>query len=258
VVAQPPPDPDGKYRVGTFVQLKATPASPNDIFRGWTGDIITNSNPITLNMVRDYHETATFGPRDHFSLTYQVAPEVSGSIAVQPPPDPDGKYTEGAMVTLTAIPAIPSITFQGWTGDLVSSDNPVQVYMFYDKNITANFLLPPLPDLTLSWSRVSQRCSRNGCTLNLNISVTNQGPVDAPSSNLCVFSSTEDSLNSQSVELKCISTGTVRAGKSVQKRANIRVPSSLSGAFVIGLVDTDDTVFESDERNNEAAFGPLP
>jgi hypothetical protein len=47
------------YTNGQTVTLTATPAAPN-IFRGWTGDLITQSNPVTLIMTSNRNVLALF------------------------------------------------------------------------------------------------------------------------------------------------------------------------------------------------------
>jgi polygalacturonase len=60
----------------------------------------------------------------------------SGSIIMEPN---DGIYQSGTSVTLTAVPD-KDYLFYGWSGDAVSTSNPLTVVMDTDKNITANFI----------------------------------------------------------------------------------------------------------------------
>ncbi|MFA4917509.1 MAG: Ig-like domain-containing protein, partial [Syntrophales bacterium] len=50
-----------------------------------------------------------------------------------------GPYDEGSVVTITAIPDDESYHFDSWSGDLIGSDNPVEITMDSDKSVTANF-----------------------------------------------------------------------------------------------------------------------
>ena len=70
----------------------------------------------------------------HYKLTLTVV----GSGTAVPNPD-KGAYSEGEPVTLTATPS-PGFEFAGWSGDLVSSDNPVVLLMDSDKAVIATFV----------------------------------------------------------------------------------------------------------------------
>jgi poly(beta-D-mannuronate) lyase len=64
--------------------------------------------------------------------------------------DPEGGvYSPGTWVTLTAI-ADSGHTFSGWSGDLVSTNNPDSVLMDEDKNISAKFN-PPVKYNLILW-----------------------------------------------------------------------------------------------------------
>jgi uncharacterized repeat protein (TIGR02543 family) len=70
----------------------------------------------------------------------------SGQVALNPA---GGVYTTGTWVTLTAIPDS-GYTFSGWSGDLVSTNNPDSVLMDENKNIAAIFD-PPLQYKLALW-----------------------------------------------------------------------------------------------------------
>ncbi|MCP4529218.1 MAG: hypothetical protein GY833_25405, partial [Aestuariibacter sp.] len=58
-------------------------------------------------------------------------------------------YDQGTVVTLTATPD-PGMHFGGWTGDLLSADNPESLVMDGDKVVTATFSSVPPVTHTLS------------------------------------------------------------------------------------------------------------
>ena len=68
----------------------------------------------------------------------------NGSVARNPT---NAFYPEGAVVTITALPAS-GWSFNSWSGDASGSVNPLNVTMDADKVITANFL--PIPSYTLT------------------------------------------------------------------------------------------------------------
>ena len=55
----------------------------------------------------------------------------------------DGYYDAGSVLQLTATPATP-YQFTGWSGDIVSSSNPLTVAINSATNITANFSASPV------------------------------------------------------------------------------------------------------------------
>jgi len=76
--------------------------------------------------------SATFAP-----VLYPLNVAVSGSGTVTKSPDL-AAYAPGASVTLTATPA-PGWSFDGWTGDFVSPQNPAGVEVDGPTNVTAVF-----------------------------------------------------------------------------------------------------------------------
>ncbi|MBN1659477.1 MAG: hypothetical protein JXA93_13820 [Anaerolineae bacterium] len=75
-------------------------------------------------------------------LTTSVAPVLSGSVQLSPPPDcaSNTLYSLGSSVMLTAVPATARL-FSHWSGALVGSANPVTLTVNADQAVTANFIL---------------------------------------------------------------------------------------------------------------------
>jgi len=59
-----------------------------------------------------------------------------GDVTVDPP---GGTYNDGEVLTLTAV-AAPGWRFDGWSGDLVGSENPIAFTIDYHSEIKANFI----------------------------------------------------------------------------------------------------------------------
>ncbi|MCK9357961.1 MAG: hypothetical protein M0R22_12595 [Dehalococcoidia bacterium] len=79
-------------------------------------------------------------------LLVTTSPGGAGSVTPSVPMGSQG-YPDGTTVTLTAT-AVQGYTFIGWSGNATGSDNPVNVKMTGDLNVTANFLLFDAPGLT--------------------------------------------------------------------------------------------------------------
>ena len=76
-----------------------------------------------------------------FSLSTNVSPASSGSVAVSAAPNcatDTTRYTYGTSVTLTANPAT-GYAFSGWVGDTSGATSPVTISMTANKSITATF-----------------------------------------------------------------------------------------------------------------------
>jgi uncharacterized repeat protein (TIGR02543 family) len=121
------------YNYGDVVTLTPT-ASPGYTFTGWSGATVTE-NKVTIQ--GNTSITATFTPvaPDEYTLSVVVNPLGKGSVDIKPL---KATYQYGEKVTLTAL-ANPGWTFTGWSGDVISTANPLIITMDGNKNITANF-----------------------------------------------------------------------------------------------------------------------
>ena len=69
-------------------------------------------------------------------VRYTLTVNAGGGIVTADPQQDD--YAPGQQVALTVSPPAGS-TFAGWTGDIISTDNPLTVTMDGDKNLTVNY-----------------------------------------------------------------------------------------------------------------------
>ena len=137
------PIPDqASYGCGEEVVLTAV-GDPGWGFTGWTGDVTSTDNPVTITMGGPRSVTATFAPLAEFNLTV-TSVGGSGTVAVSPPAGP---YYDGSTVILTAVDG-PGWGFSAWSGDLTGSASPDTIVIDGDKNITATFVAVPQFTLT--------------------------------------------------------------------------------------------------------------
>ena len=129
------------YDEGTMVVLTAV-YPITSTFTGWSGALITTTNPITLTMDAAKAITATFTLNE---LALTIAGNGIGIVNVDPP-DRDCMancnevYDVGTMVTLTAVADIASeSTFAGWSGAINSTNNTITLTMDAAKAVTATF-----------------------------------------------------------------------------------------------------------------------
>jgi hypothetical protein len=125
---------------------------------------------------------------------------------------------------------------------------------------------PSGPDLTGEWESAEQVCkdTKKGirCRLSATIRVRNQGNAKAPSSLVRVYLAENGTLGEgASLDLnKVIPTGSLKAGTEKGKRLKVTLPAGLSaqGKRLVGLVDADHVVSETDEGNNLVISAPIP
>lgn len=122
--------PGGIYLTGAVVTLTATP-NPGFKFTGWSGDLNSESNPVSLTIIANQNITATFKPIYNLSVNVVSA----GTVALDPP---KGPYEIGSVVTLTAQPN-PGYQFVEWSGDLHGAENPATLTIDGHKIVQATF-----------------------------------------------------------------------------------------------------------------------
>jgi len=125
-------DPDqATYHYGDVITFTAT-AGTGSSFAGWSGDATGIASPVTLTVDSDEAVTATFT-----LIEYTLATPIVGGGTVARQPD-QSTYHLGDVVTLTAT-ANPIWAFDGWSGDVNSTANPLVITMDGNKSITATF-----------------------------------------------------------------------------------------------------------------------
>jgi hypothetical protein len=124
--------PGGAYPAGTLLSVAAAP-DPFAVFDGFGGDLTGDASPQPLSVDSDKTITASFTLP---SYTLTVTHQGQGTVTLDPP---GGTYPAGTSVTLTAIPASTSWVFGAWSGDVVSSNNPLLLAMDANQSVTARF-----------------------------------------------------------------------------------------------------------------------
>jgi hypothetical protein len=122
------------------------------------------------------------------------------------------------------------------------------------------------PDLVGAWSGTSVTFRRIGRTTFATgrgtLTVTNRGNGPAGPSRIRLYVSTDAVFDPGDVRFANNATPPLLPGRSFPSFfiATVRGPEAdaLHGKFIIGVVDADHRVTESDETNNTAVFGPIP
>lgn len=126
--------PTNAFEKGTVVSMTATPAGEYT-FKQWSGSLSGTNNPAPLTIDSDKQVTGVFEKRQ-YPLTLAI--EGSGTvkeevIAIAP----QAQYPSGTTVRLTPQPA-DKFEFGGWSGDLTSTTNPLDLKI--DKPISLKAL----------------------------------------------------------------------------------------------------------------------
>ncbi|MCC5941274.1 MAG: hypothetical protein JJU37_07000 [Balneolaceae bacterium] len=126
------------YEYSSHVELTAHSAD-GWIFSGWDGDLEGNENPETIIINQPTNVTAIFIPVDEL-LTLTVHGEGTVDIEQIEPDD----NSLAAVFQLTAR-ASDSWRFAEWTGDVTSTENPVQIMLDEEKTVHAVFEIREYP-----------------------------------------------------------------------------------------------------------------
>ena len=150
----------GSYAAGSTVTVTATPASGYQ-FTGWSGAASGTSNPVTITMDGNKTLTANFAQVSN-PQTYTLTTTVSGSGTISRNPNASS-YTSGSTVTLTANPAS-GYKFDGWSGAVSGTTNPVTIPMNANKTVTAAFSQNTTPPPTPSTGLIGYATLNGGTT----------------------------------------------------------------------------------------------
>lgn len=126
-------DPDqAVYHYGDQVALTAVP-DPGWTFSGWSGGLSGTGNPQSILINGDTTVNAAFAQQNY---TLSVSTIGSGSVNINPS---QPTYHYGDQVTLTAIPGF-AWSFNGWSGDISTPQNPVTITIDKNTVVTASFI----------------------------------------------------------------------------------------------------------------------
>ena len=124
------------YNSGTIVELTAVP-SGEWLFVEWKGDVTGTENPTQITIDKAKSVTAVFVKKQ-----YPLTIEIEGKGTVTEKVIKAGAatdYNSGTIVELTAEPT-GDWEFVEWTGDVISTENPVQITIDGSKTVKAKFM----------------------------------------------------------------------------------------------------------------------
>ena len=126
------------YNSGTIIELSASPAI-EWVFVKWKGDFSKVENPTQISIDKPKNITAVFEKKQ-----YPLSIEIEGNGSVEEKiikPGLANDYNSGTIIQLNAVPEN-GWSFLKWSGDLLSSKNPIEVTVDMAKTIKAEFFNP--------------------------------------------------------------------------------------------------------------------
>ncbi|MHA8095624.1 VCBS repeat-containing protein [Aquirufa antheringensis] len=126
--------PTNAFERGSVVSMIATPAGEYT-FKQWSGSLSGTNNPASITMDADKQVTGVFEKRQYpLTLTIEGSGTVKEEVIAIAP---QAQYPSGTTVRLTPQPA-DKFEFGGWSGDLTSTSNPLDLKI--DKAISLKAL----------------------------------------------------------------------------------------------------------------------
>jgi subtilase family serine protease len=233
---------DGPDFVLEDVALGATHADPDEVITSSATVKNTGNEAAAESRLKYYLSTDTVYDDGDTYLNYDaVSPLAPGEQSAEtanlrvPAGTPDGQYY---------------VLF-------VADETDVAVELAEDDNVVALTLLvgDAAADLVPENVSIPTPTVLAGETLGVGLSVRNAGAADAADARLVYFLSEDTQLDAADKQLSFDKIDALAAGASGPEGADLRVSSATpSGSyFVLFVVDADEVIDESDERNNLVA-----
>ena len=124
----------GTYEQGSTVNVTATPNSEY-VFSGWSNG--STDNPLTITVNQNITLTANFIKR-RYSLSINTLGQGTVSETLVTSGKTPTEYNSGSIVRLTAN-ASDGWSFSSWSGNVSSTQNPIEVSINEAKTVTATF-----------------------------------------------------------------------------------------------------------------------
>jgi hypothetical protein len=147
------PSSASKFLKGTKVDIIAIPDT-GWMFTSWSGDGSRSTSSITVSMNADKTLTAHFSRKTVGTYTLTVTAGTGGSTT----PSGAHSYPSGTLVDCSATPNV-GYHFTGWSGAYTGTNNPYQISLKANAQLTAKFALNPPNTYTLTTTVVGTGCS---------------------------------------------------------------------------------------------------
>jgi hypothetical protein len=128
------PSTDSTYEEGQTITFNASP-SGEYLFKNWSGDIDSSSNPLTIDIDQNLSLSANFEIKQ-YQLNVSTVGE--GTVKEEIVNQKSTDYDYGTTVELTANPT-EGWRFNNWEGDIDGNQNPEKITIDEEKSVTAIF-----------------------------------------------------------------------------------------------------------------------
>lgn len=252
------------YDKGLNIVLEAIP-DEGSVFGGWIGDVTSTESKVVVTMDGDKNVTARFVPAgDYYTLTVVKTGTGTGKVTskdggIDCGEDCSEVYPAGTVVELTAT-ADENSGFENWAGDAGGEEPTVSIIMDSDKQVVAVFGPTPLPDLTGELHDVKvKRLFGQVSVVTGYLTVKNIGQEMATSGYKVAFYLSGDGINpGDKVGTRSIYISLPkRSQKDVMFVCYVPNTISVSGKYLMAVIDSENVRQEKNENNNKAIFGPL-
>ncbi len=236
---------DSLYTEGAVVVLTATPAS-NSHFSGWSGGGCSGTDSCTVTVDASKTVTATFALK-----SYTMSASVLGGHGTVSCTTPVS-HGSNSVCTITPDAGYGLSALSDNGSDVLASasgNSYTIVNVTANHTITASFAANDGPDLNAGWTRLMSRYV--GREVRGTLRVNNSGNQAAGSFQVSL-SLSDNGINQGSL-LGTYTLYNLAAGGSVNIPYVYSNRSSISGKYIIAVVDAYGQVQEIDETNNTAA-----
>ncbi|MFZ5906925.1 MAG: CARDB domain-containing protein [Nitrospirota bacterium] len=205
---------------------------------------------------------------ENYNLRVYIIPHGGGIVTgpgINCPGDCTELYERGTPVTLTVIPDYDHFNFLHWEGcDSVSGMTCSLTVWEGIRQVKADFAVKELvgPDLTAEWVFADQYCylktsGETLCKLKSSLTVTNLGTMKAGKSVIRYYVSDDAVLDPGDAIIKESKIAKIKAGKSRTIKFNHKLAGTISGRYLIAVLDIYENIGEIDETNNVTVYGPV-
>ena len=127
---------DDSYVHGSIIELKALPSNGWN-FESWDGDVESEENPLEVEILGNLDVRVIFA-RNEYSLSIEIAGEGEIERTLVSGTQTNNGYLYESIVELNASPSM-GWEFNGWFGDINSSDPKIELEMSENIDIVAEF-----------------------------------------------------------------------------------------------------------------------
>ncbi len=170
-----------------------------------------------------------------------------------------GEYNAGTSVILTAMPDEDS-SFTGWSGDCQGTEQKIEVKMDSNKNCIANFEKGSLPDLVGEWVNGKLFRKFSGIKVfDAIFRVKNIGTAECSSEFKISFYLSNNGTSLDTLLKTSTISSKIDSNEHKDSISSYYFPPylSLSGKYIIAVIDSDNKVKERNKTNNQVFYGPL-